>query len=334
MISQPHDGIFKALLSDITIARDFMAAHLPPAVLERCALSTLRLENSAFIEDKIQQRFSDIVYSLRSKVGGAYIYIVIEHQNQAQRMMPLRMLRYQLGVMQKHLDQKRSKRLPIVISMVFYQGSKHRPYAHPLNIMDCFEQPALAREMFLGPIQLIDLNLIPDEKLRTHQNAAVLEIIMKHIRTKDLVPLFQEVLPLLAKYPLSIDRERAVLHYLMEKGKCSDYEQLIALVDGHAPHYGEQVMTLGQKLRKEGFQEGMQQARTLGQQLRAEGFQEGIEQAKTLGQQLRAEGFQEGIEQGIRNAAAKMLNIGLSTEQIQATTGLGPEEIARIGPKL
>ncbi len=315
-ISQPHDGIFKTLLSDITVVRDFLAAHLPPSLLAYCDLSTLQLESSAFIEEKMQQHFSDMVYSMRAKRGRGYIYIILEHQSKGERMMPLRMLRYQLSAMQKHLDQKRSKRLPIVIPIVLYHGPKNRSYPHSLDMLDCFEQPELAREIFLGPIQLIDLSLIPDEELRMHEGAAVLEMVLKHIRTKDLVLLLQDVMPLLEKYPLSIDKERAIFHYLLNTGKCKDQGQLIAFFDEYGPYYGEHIMTFGQLLRREAKIEG-----------RKEGLEEGREEGREVGREV-------GREEGIRGVAIKMLEVGMSGDQIKTLTGLDAEEITRLAVEL
>ncbi|MBI0575685.1 Rpn family recombination-promoting nuclease/putative transposase, partial [Pectobacterium parmentieri] len=44
---QPHDAIFKQFLSDIDIARDFLTAHLPPAIQQQCDFSTLQLESAS-----------------------------------------------------------------------------------------------------------------------------------------------------------------------------------------------------------------------------------------------------------------------------------------------
>ena len=38
----PHDAVFRQLLSQPDVARDFMEIHLPPQLLALCDLSTLR----------------------------------------------------------------------------------------------------------------------------------------------------------------------------------------------------------------------------------------------------------------------------------------------------
>ncbi len=83
---QPHDAIFKQFLSDIDIARDFLAAHLPPAIQQQCDFSTLQLESASFIENTLRSRLSDMLYSLQTRSGSGYIYCVIEHQSRPDKL--------------------------------------------------------------------------------------------------------------------------------------------------------------------------------------------------------------------------------------------------------
>ncbi|ASG64168.1 hypothetical protein CEW81_21045 [Kluyvera genomosp. 3] len=49
----PHDLVFKTFLSTMETARDFIAIHLPPALLQLCDLQTLQLESGSFIEEDL-----------------------------------------------------------------------------------------------------------------------------------------------------------------------------------------------------------------------------------------------------------------------------------------
>ena len=53
------------------------------------------------------------------------------------------------------------------------------------DVMDCFQNPKLASKVFLKPIHLVDLAVIPDKKLITHLSVAFLQIIQKHIAARD-----------------------------------------------------------------------------------------------------------------------------------------------------
>lgn len=57
-----------------------MELHLPTELHVICALNTLKLESSSFVEDDLRQYFSDVLYSLKTTSGDGYIHVPIEHQ--------------------------------------------------------------------------------------------------------------------------------------------------------------------------------------------------------------------------------------------------------------
>lgn len=73
-----HDSLFKKFLGDIAIARDFLEAHLPLHLRERCDFSTLAMESGSFIEDDLRTQCSDMLYSVQTNAGKGYIYTVVE----------------------------------------------------------------------------------------------------------------------------------------------------------------------------------------------------------------------------------------------------------------
>lgn len=156
--------------------------------------------------------------------------------------------------MRRHLEQKRGKKLPIVVPILFYQGKKC-PYPFSTNIMDCFEHPELAKKVFPARIRLVDLTITPDEILRKHQQAAIFEAVMKHIHMRDISTIFKKILPLLIDYPPSVDKMDALLQYLTKKGKCDDDDAFLDLVTECASQYEEDMATLEQLLKQKGKQE-------------------------------------------------------------------------------
>ncbi len=67
-IISPHDAFCKKFLGNLEVARDFLKTHLPPAVLKKCDLSTLKVEDCSFVDENLRQYFSDIVYSNLAKM--------------------------------------------------------------------------------------------------------------------------------------------------------------------------------------------------------------------------------------------------------------------------
>ena len=92
----PHDAIFRQMLTQKEVARDFLQLYLPAPFLSICDLNTLQLASGSFIEEDLRSSDSDILYSLQTGHGAGYIYALIEHQSSPDKLMAFRLMRYML----------------------------------------------------------------------------------------------------------------------------------------------------------------------------------------------------------------------------------------------
>ena len=92
----PHDAIFRQMLTQKEVARDFLQLYLPAPFLSICDLNTLQLASDSFIEEDLRSSDSDILYSLQTRHGAGYIYALIEHQSSPDKLMAFRLMRYML----------------------------------------------------------------------------------------------------------------------------------------------------------------------------------------------------------------------------------------------
>ena len=169
-IHDPHDRLFRNFLADINKANVFLETYLPKNIKKQCDFSTLCFKPSSFVEKDLKHHFSDILYSVKIAGTPGYIYTLIEHETTPRKLTPFKLLRYQIAIMNQHLQQG-NQTLPIVIPLLFYRGKKS-PYPFTSDIIDCFENKKLAQETFLKPYPLIDITIIPDEELRQHDGLA------------------------------------------------------------------------------------------------------------------------------------------------------------------
>lgn len=58
-----------------------MEIHLPKGLRELCDLDTLKLESASFVDENLRALHSDILWSVKTREGEGYIYVVIEHQS-------------------------------------------------------------------------------------------------------------------------------------------------------------------------------------------------------------------------------------------------------------
>ncbi len=185
--STPHDAVFKSFLRHPDTARDFIDIHLPAPLRKLCDLTTLKLEPNSFIDEDLRQYYSDLLWSVKTQEGVGYIYVVIEHQSKPEELMAFRMMRYSIAAMQNHLDAG-YKELPLVIPMLFYHGCRS-PYPYSLCWLDEFAEPAIARKIYSSAFPLVDITVVPDDEIMQHRKMALLELIQKHIRQRDLLGL-------------------------------------------------------------------------------------------------------------------------------------------------
>ncbi|AWS95975.1 MULTISPECIES: Rpn family recombination-promoting nuclease/putative transposase [Citrobacter] len=303
----PHDAVFKKIMSYPEMARDFLDIHLPPALREMCDLQTLKLEPGSFIEQDLRAFYSDVLWSLKTREGQGYIYCVIEHQSTAVQHMAFRLMRYAIAAMQHHLDAG-NKTLPLVVPMLFYHGQQS-PYPWSLNWLDEFDCPQLARQLYSEAFPLVDITVIPDDEIAQHRRVALLELMQKHIRDRDLMGLVDRLVSLLVTSTANDSQLQTLLNYLLRYGNVSHVSAFIHEVAERSPHHKERLMTIAERLRQEGHHHGLQ-----------EGIQQGLE--KGLEQ-----GVQKGTQEEALRIARMMLENGIDHNLVQLITGLLPGEV-------
>lgn len=312
----PHDAVFKSLLSDRATAADFLLIHLPENLRELCDLQTLHLESGSFIDDDLRASHSDILYSVQTRTGEGYIYLLIEHQSSADRHMAFRLMRYAVAAMQRHLD-KGLQQLPLVIPLLFYHG-KASPWPHSMRWLDGFSQPEIAEKLYSQPFPLVDVTTIPDNELLQHRRVAMLELLQKHIRQRDLMELQAQVVSLLALGYTSERQLQTLLHYILQAGSTADPVAFLRQLAQSVPlqPHKEALMNIAQFLEDRGRQEGMQQGRQQGLEA---GLEAGIEK-----------GRQEGEQKAAERIALAMIDCGLELPLVAELTGLSLQCLAQL----
>jgi predicted transposase/invertase (TIGR01784 family) len=303
--SSPHDAVFKHLLSHRATARDFLDIHLPEHLRALCNLQTLQLESGSFIDEELRASHSDILYSLQTQAGEGYIYLLIEHQSSADRHMAFRLMRYAIAAMQRHLD-KGHTQLPLVIPLLFYHGQVS-PWPYPMCWLAGFANPEIARQVYNQDFHLIDITVIPDNKIMQHRRVAMLELLQKHIRQRDMIELHEQLASLLALGYTSRRQLKTLLHYLFQAGNAADpvaFLRNLAQNVSRRPHK-DTLMNIAQFLEQRGHQQGLQQ-----------GLEKGLQQ-----------GLEQGEQQAAERIAQAMLDNGIALPLVAKLTGLAPERL-------
>ena len=306
MTSTPHDAVFKRFLRQPETTTDFLTLYLPEAIRQRCDFSTLRLQSASFIDEDLRAWYSDVLWSVQTTCGTGYVYVVIEHQSSPDSHMAFRLMRYAIAAMQRHLDAGH-KTLPLVVPMLFYHGAT-TPYPWSLNWLDCFADPQLASELYISPFPLVDVTVIPDDEIVRHRRVALLELIQKHIRQRDLMGIVEQLTTILLSGDANDRQLKTLFNYLLQTGNARRFGRFIHEVAQRVPQHRERLMTIAERLQEVGRRKGKREGRLEGRQ----------------------EGRQEGQHAEALRIAQRMLADGIARETVVKITGLTADEIAAL----
>ncbi len=123
-----HDNLVKHAFCDVENARGVLATALPAAIVARIDLSALSLRPGSFVNEDLQDRYSDILYSARISGREALIYILWEHKSEPEPLTPLQVMRYMVRIWDQHLaslpKKKRGdvRKLPVIVPVVLHHG--------------------------------------------------------------------------------------------------------------------------------------------------------------------------------------------------------------------
>ncbi|USS96911.1 Rpn family recombination-promoting nuclease/putative transposase (plasmid) [Serratia symbiotica] len=184
--------------------------------------------------------------------------------------MAFRLMRYSIAAMQRHLDAG-NEQLPLVVPLLFYHGQV-TPYPYSMRWLDEFGDPELATQLYAGEFPLIDVTVIPDDQIMQHRRMAILELLQKHIRQRDLDDLLEQLVTLLLAGYTTQEQLASLMNYMLQVGDTAAPETFIRELALRAPQHEEVLMTVAQKVELKGIEKGRLEGIQLGE---ARGRQEG-----------------------------------------------------------
>jgi len=254
----PHDAIAKTFLSDLAIAEDFLRSHLPAAVKKAIDFNTLKLEPTSLVDENLKHYTTDILYSVNIDDTLGFIYCLVEAQSTPDKMMPFRFWNYQALILNRYLKNHPDEetKLPVIIPLLLYTG-KQSPYPYSLELIECFENQALAKSTLYQPPKLIDLSQIPDDEIKQHGRVAVLEMVQKHIHDRDLMSFAYDFISLLNQIKIAQNLYNPLLEYIITTGESKNFKGFLEMVikESINNEYRGDAMTIAQCLQNEAASE-------------------------------------------------------------------------------
>lgn len=259
---QPHDSFFKHIFSDpkrVKLLLDIFAKDVAKSI------NSITPVNTEKFSSKSQKFMLDLLFSCKVEDQDAYIRIVLEYKSYLDKELPIQLLYYNAAIWEEAIKEK--DYYPPIINIVFYHGKGEWNIPTSLPVL---EDQNLEKYVSKLNYILIDLNKISDDDIisETHQDLCTqwAMLAMKHIF--DSIKSFIKVLELLiADYIKTHDYIETThcifltLDYIVSvKNNPEEVESILKeLIGGD-----EKIMTLTEKWKMEGLQEGLEKGKQEG----------------------------------------------------------------------
>ncbi len=120
------DAKYKSLFSHPRVCRDLLRSIVSKELADRLDFDTLQAMPTEFVDARLGQQRSDMVWRVNFREGGGELYVVVltEFQSTVDQDMPLRMVKYTSQIYTELRKEKRSpgEKLPPVVPVVVYSG--------------------------------------------------------------------------------------------------------------------------------------------------------------------------------------------------------------------
>ncbi len=259
-VTKAHDRLFKKITRDKENFRDLVESTFPKELVANLNLDTLELDTNNYIDNKLKEFYSDIVYNCTYKGNTKVkISILYEHKSYKPPNEYLQLLRYMLSIWEFQISNK--EELSIVIPVIFYHGKekwKHKSFCELLNCSDKGLQKFIPDFSYiLTDLREYSDSRIIEEVFKSNINK-VMALLLKHMKEEEyLRKHITEIFSLVKNF--FGDRKKddimsfiVYIYYTTEMG--SDYlrERLKVI----SPEGGDEVMTTAMKLIQQGHKEG------------------------------------------------------------------------------
>ncbi len=316
-IVNKHDATFKEVFSQKRIAKDFIENNIPKEALDIIDMESLTLQKDTFINEELQENFSDLIYKVNINHKDAYICFILEHKSYKDKMAIFQLNKYILESWMTIIKKENKEEIPIIIPMIIYHGKEKWNLKTDLRemISGFKELPEYFKERV--PVFKYDFYNIGEYKERDFAKLTGLTAMM--------LKAF--------KYAFEEDLEIVLRNFLLALEEVKNEEPLETLI-----YYGEiylkYIELTNSEISEEDIKEQIKKLDGKGTvtmsilQKREEiGMQKGIEQGMRQGMQR---GMQQGMQKRNIEIARNLLMEGVGISLVVKSTGLSKTEVEKL----
>ena len=268
---QHHDALIRRTFSVVEHAAAEFRALLPARLVERIDFSTLKLCSGSYVDEALAGSQSDLLFSVNISGKPSLLYILFEHQSGVDKLMPLRLLRYVVRILERHVQDARSPSLalplPVVVPLVLHHSETGWTAAKTLE--ELFDESLVADPEILPLIPrlgfvLDDISQLSDEALEERALGLVPSLTLWALRDARsparLVRSFSHWANAMAELLAAANGKEAIwtiFRYIALVADDSVVGILGRALDAAQPEVKEAIMTLAERWQAEGEARGL-----------------------------------------------------------------------------
>lgn len=270
-IQNPHDKFFKETFGNIEITKDFLSNYLPKNIMKVIDVNTLEIQKDSFINEELEEGFSDMLFRVNINKREGYIYFLFEHKSYTSKDISFQLLKYMIEIWEAKIKKERTNELPIVIPLVIYHGSDSWNIKTTLGeLITGYKNLPREIQKFIPDYEYLiyDISKYTDEEIKGEAQLRIILTIFRDIFTKDTRSLQKSIFRAV-EYLQELEDKQTGIEYFETFIKYifnarvnltkKDINQIIDEIGKTYPEGSELVMTLADIFRQEGKEEGIQQ---------------------------------------------------------------------------
>ena len=286
-VPNPHDRFFRQVWSHTEITADFLANYLPPSVAAMLDLGSLHLEPDRYVDERLSDQRSDLLYSVALAGGGrGFVYVLFEHKSYADPHVAVQLLRYMGAIWDQYLKGEDAsgggiRRLPLIIPLVFYHGAD-RWEPRRLGTLMASVPEALGEYVPDFEFVVSDFSAPGSPEFRGGPLLRALLQVFHTLPGGNLREELERIMLLwkgLTEEPIGRGLFRAVLEYFFRVDDSVTVDEVSeAARTAISAREGEEAMTIAERLQQQGEKIGQKRGEKIGEK---RGEKLGIQKGQT-----------------------------------------------------
>ena len=272
-VQNPHDKFFKETFGNVAVAKDFLNNYLPQNIMNLIDVDTLEPQKDSFINEELQESFSDLLFKASINKREGYLYFLFEHKSYLSQDIAFQLLKYMVEIWGAKIKKEKTDQLPVIIPLVVYHGKEGWDIKTTLGEMiPGYRELPMDVRVFIPDYKylLYDLSGYSDEEIKGQVINKIAMTIMRDIQKKGIDEIIKSIfkatlyLRELEDKQTGIEYFETLMRYLFSARADltkADFNELVKKIETVYPEGSELVMTIVEMFREEGIKVGAKQGK-------------------------------------------------------------------------